>query len=91
MTGLIERVAAAIANARGARRGMPRITNILAVVGTATRAELIEDARAVLEEIREPTEQQVLTGRGALIQGDAADDVWRNMVEIELVLGKAVR
>lgn len=43
--------AAAIANARGGRRGMPAITNILDVLPQKLRDEVMEDAEAVLEAV----------------------------------------
>lgn len=44
----LERVAAAIANARGARRGAPALANVLAVLSPKLRAEVMEDAAAAL-------------------------------------------
>lgn len=41
--------AAAIANARGNRRGAPTIVNVLDVLPDRLRAEVIEDAQAVIE------------------------------------------
>ena len=41
-------VAAAIANARGGRRGMPPIVNILELLPTTLLAEVMADAEAVL-------------------------------------------
>ena len=41
--------AAAIANARGNRRGVPTITNILDVLPARLREECIEDATAALQ------------------------------------------
>lgn len=49
----IEAAAAAIANARGMRRGVPAISNILTVIkpmaGGKLYAEVMEDARAALD------------------------------------------
>jgi hypothetical protein len=49
----IEAAAAAIANARGGRRGAPAITNVLTVLKGISRgklyAEVMEDAMAALE------------------------------------------
>lgn len=42
-----ERIAKAILNARGARRGMPAINNIEALVGPKLWAEALDDADAV--------------------------------------------
>lgn len=47
--------AAAIANARGMRRGVPEIVNILDLLPEKLREEVIEDATAALEAI-EPLE-----------------------------------
>lgn len=44
-------IAAAIANARGDRRGMPMITNILDVLPQKLRDEVIDDAQAVVRAI----------------------------------------
>jgi len=41
--------AAAIANARGNRHGVPAIVDILEVIGPKLREEVIEDTRAALE------------------------------------------
>ena len=41
--------AAAIANARGGRRGVPKITNILDVLPPRLFVEVVEDAEAALE------------------------------------------
>jgi hypothetical protein len=52
MTDEMKRIllaAAAIANARGARRGMPAITNILDILPPKLREEVTEDAKAALE------------------------------------------
>jgi hypothetical protein len=43
--------AAAIANSVGGRRGVPEITNVLALVGEKRRGEFIEDARAALKAV----------------------------------------
>jgi hypothetical protein len=45
---LLDRAAAAIANARGARRGMPAIVNVLELLPEKLRAEVLDDAEAVL-------------------------------------------
>jgi hypothetical protein len=44
----IEKAAAAIANQRGNRRGVPTIENVLALLPPQLRAEVIEDASAAL-------------------------------------------
>ena len=44
----IKIVAAAIANARGGRRGMPPIKNILDILPAKLREEVLDDASAVL-------------------------------------------
>lgn len=46
-----ERIAAAIANARGARRGVPKIKNILDVLPAKLRDEVMDDADAVIAEL----------------------------------------
>jgi hypothetical protein len=44
----IKIVAAAIANARGGRRGMPPIKNILDILPAKLREEVLDDASTVL-------------------------------------------
>lgn len=44
----IEAAAAAIANARGGRRGVPPITNVLELLPEKLRREVMEDAEAAL-------------------------------------------
>lgn len=44
----IELAAAAIANERGGRRGMPQITNVLDLLPGTLREEVVEDATAAL-------------------------------------------
>jgi hypothetical protein len=44
-------IAAAIANARGNRRGVPTITNVLDVLPRKLRDEVIDDAQAVVRAI----------------------------------------
>ncbi|WP_342106349.1 hypothetical protein [Methylobacterium sp. SI9] len=46
---MIEAAAAAIANARGGRRGVPEIVNILDMLPDSIRAEIVEDAEAALK------------------------------------------
>jgi hypothetical protein len=43
--------AAAIANARGGRRGVPQITNILELLPAKLRDEVMEDARCALQAV----------------------------------------
>lgn len=45
----IEAAAGAIANARGNRRGMPSLSNILEILSPKLRDEVMEDAKAALE------------------------------------------
>ncbi|CAA2366780.1 hypothetical protein [Xanthomonas phage Fontebon] len=45
----VKRAAAAIANARGGRRGVPAITNVLDILPPHLLAEVTEDAQAALE------------------------------------------
>lgn len=47
-----EQIAAALANARGMRRGVPPITNVLDLVPQEIKAELLDDADQVLEAIK---------------------------------------
>lgn len=49
--GMRETIAAAIANARGMRRGVPTISNILDILPAKLRDEVIDDAENVLAEI----------------------------------------
>lgn len=46
---MIARAAAAIANARGMRRGAPAITNILEILPEKLKAEVLEDAEEALK------------------------------------------
>lgn len=46
---MIDRGAAAIANARGRRRGQPPVKNIRDLVGAKRWAELLEDSEVCLE------------------------------------------
>lgn len=46
---MIEAAAAAIANARGGRRGVPEIVNILDMLPEKLRDEVLEDAEAALK------------------------------------------
>lgn len=48
---IIELGAAAIANARGGRRGMPPISNVLAMLPPNLRAEVLDDMKAVVSAI----------------------------------------
>jgi hypothetical protein len=45
----IRAAAAAIANARGGRRGAPPISNVLDILPAKLREEVMEDAKAALE------------------------------------------
>lgn len=47
--GQIQAAAAAIANARGGRRGVPAVSNILDVLPANLRQEVMEDAEAALK------------------------------------------
>lgn len=49
----VDLAAAAIANARGARRGVPEIRNILEVLPDKLREEVRDDARAVFDTLME--------------------------------------
>lgn len=46
---MIKAAAAAIANARGGRRGAPEIVNVLDMLPEKLRAEVLEDAEAALK------------------------------------------
>jgi hypothetical protein len=46
-------IAAALANARGMRRGVPKIVNVLDLLPEDILAEVMDDAEAVLEALRE--------------------------------------
>ena len=48
----LDRVAAAIANARGGRRGAPPISNVMDVLPQKLKDEVRDDARAILSELR---------------------------------------
>jgi hypothetical protein len=60
MDNKIERVAAAIANRRAGRRGAPEVTNVLDILksfsGGKLYLEVMDDARAAIEAMRDPTE-----------------------------------
>lgn len=45
---MIEAAAAALANIRGGRRGMPEVANVLDMLPKHLRDELVEDAKAAL-------------------------------------------
>lgn len=47
---MIQKAAAAVANARGMRRGVPAITNILDLLPEKLRGEVIEDATEALDQ-----------------------------------------
>jgi len=47
----VDKAAAAIANARGMRRGMPTITNVLDVLPPKLKAEVREDGEDVLKAV----------------------------------------
>jgi len=52
--GMVEKAAAAIANARGGRRGAPPITNLLEILAEAdpeVHAQVLDDARVALESV----------------------------------------
>jgi DNA-binding IclR family transcriptional regulator len=53
----IKKAAAAIANARGNRRGAPTISNILDILPKKLKDEVIEDAEAALKAISEIREK----------------------------------
>lgn len=55
---LRERIASAIANARGGRRGMPQIKNVLDMLSGKLRDELLDDADAVLAVLAQPQAAQ---------------------------------
>lgn len=61
----IEQAAAAIANARGGRRGMPPISNVLEMLPANLVEEVTEDARAALEavEVESDDEHDAELGR----------------------------
>jgi len=46
-------IAAALANARGMRRGVPTIANVLDLLPEDILAEVMDDAQGVLEALRE--------------------------------------
>lgn len=45
----VEMIATAIANARGNRRGVPSITNVLDILPTKLKEEVMDDAKAVMK------------------------------------------
>ena len=49
----IELAAAAIANARAARCGVPPINNVLSVLTTEDRRKILEDAKAALQAVED--------------------------------------
>jgi hypothetical protein len=70
MHSRIERVAAAIANRRAGRRGSPEVTNVLDILksfsGGKLYLEVMDDARAAIEAMREPTDAMAFAGANAL-------------------------
>ena len=52
--GTREVIAAAIANARGMRRGVPTIVNILDILPAKLRDEVLDDADNVMEALLQP-------------------------------------
>jgi hypothetical protein len=62
----VELAAAAIANARGMRRGAPPIANILDALPPKLRAEVLEDAAAALDAVRLVRRQPGPAGQGGV-------------------------
>lgn len=67
--GTIDRVARAILNARGARRGVPAIVNIERLVGPAIFEAARDDAVAALEALFMPIDDAPSDGSGFLAYG----------------------
>jgi hypothetical protein len=57
---LVESVAAAIANARGGRRGVPTVKNILDVLPQKLVDEVMDDARAAIDAVRAFDDAQIV-------------------------------
>jgi len=93
MGEMAERVAAAIANRRAGRRGAPAVSNVLDVLkmikGGKLYDEVMDDARAAIEEMREPTDAMTEQGAPHVCRFEGAgpyvaDDVWRAMIDAAL-------
>lgn len=88
MPAMIERVAAAIANRRAGRRGAPAVSNVLdllkAISGGKLYEEVIDDARAVIEAMREPTDSMTILGAHASLSDLPALTVWQAMIDAAL-------
>jgi hypothetical protein len=65
-----ERVATAIANRRAGRRGAPAVSNVLeilkAIYGGKLYREVMDDADAVIEAMREPTDAMLVAAEFAV-------------------------
>ncbi len=80
---MVERVARAIANRRGARRGAPEVSNVLVLLkvvsGGKLYDEVMDDARAAIAAMREPTEAML-----NVADHISAEEIWRAMVDAAL-------
>lgn len=90
---MVERAAAAIANRRAGRRGMPPVSNVLemlkAVQGGKLVDEVIDDARAVIASMREPTQAMIAAGDKVSQPWCASEDVLAAMIDAELEASRA--
>lgn len=94
----IQTAAAAIANARGGRRGMPQITNVLDLLPPKLRDEVTEDARAVFEALQKSSPEflawshnrQIIEQIRAIVP-DAPTDDEELVKEIRHTFEKAAR
>jgi hypothetical protein len=69
-----EAIAAAIANARGMRRGVPTIKNILDILPAKLRDEVLDDADNILSTCASPTPAATVPPAGAMDAGTAPQD-----------------
>jgi hypothetical protein len=75
---MLERAALALARSRG------RLIGSLDELDEQSRANLIEDARAVILEMRSPSLTALMAGRRKRMIDGRADDIWRAMIDAVL-------
>lgn len=84
----IEMIAAAIANARGNRRGVPSITNVLDILPPKLKEEVIDDAKAVMKLIEKSNGWVKVTDRMPPVGSRllVVHNVWLSNVDESLVV-----
>ena len=85
---MVERLAAVLANRRAGRRGAPSVKNVLEMLRAAGLQklvdEVIEDAEALLEEMREPTANMRWHGQRAIgndLRFVSPQDIFQAMID----------